>query len=613
MVKRTQMNRLTANDLEWEILAAIRGKAAVDPFIQAEAFYMVYQLSLRKEFDWYGEEALAEVIGLCRRKGFNELPDFISHESKIGNELLKLSKGVEPKVVKGLLLHFEDNLTIGGKAYGESGTSDSLSHLALSILKIGKRERVADFCSGIGGFLTMVYEQVPGAVLKGYDIMRSACQIFRIRADVLLDPPNMKELITAYKGQPDMLDQYLDKYHQKIAIENRDILQDMTPPGVENTAEHFDKIFCDHPLAMRFSARDSWIQSLPFAKKSKTLDWAFAAGVMQRLAKKGKAVVTLTNSCAWNFPEKAAREYFIRQGWVESVISLPVKMFSYTNISVLLLVLSHGNKEVHFVDASDIYEKGRRTNQFSKANIDTILKALAEDTDISKTVSNEEIEKKDFSVFPKTYLTPEDELESLSNYGTLIPLEDLTLRISRGAPIMASQLDAFSSEEDTGIDYLTLADMQDGLIQKDLKHMTEIPEGYGKYLIEDGSIILSKVGRPAKVGLASVPEGRQLMATGNMFVLELDKKKINPYYLLAFLDSPEGNVLMNLFYVGMTVPSIRIQSLKEIKIPVPPMERQQQVAEIYKKCQDDLYKAKDALRKMIQAKTKVFDDTMKEE
>lgn len=175
MVKRTQMNRLTANDLEWEILAAIRGKAAVDPLIQAEAFYMVYQLSLRKEFDWYGEEALAEVIGLCRRKGFNELPDFISHESKIGNELLKLSKGVEPKVVKGLLLHFEDNLTIGGKAYGESGTSDSLSHLALSILKIGKRERVADFCSGIGGFLTMVYEQVPGAVLKGYDIMRSAC------------------------------------------------------------------------------------------------------------------------------------------------------------------------------------------------------------------------------------------------------------------------------------------------------------------------------------------------------------------------------------------------------------------------------------------------------
>ena len=470
---------------------------------------------------------------------------------------------------------------------------------------------MADFCSGIGGLLTMVYEQVPGAVSKGYDKALAACQISRIRADVLLDPPNMKELIAAYKGQPDMLDQYLDKYHQKIAIENGNILQDITPPGVENAAEHFDKIFCDHPLAMRFSVHDSWIQSLPFAKKSKSLDWAFAAGVMQRLAKKGKAVVTLTSSCAWNFPEKAAREYFIRQGWIESVISLPVKMFSYTNISVLLMVLSHGNKEVHFVDASEIYEKGRRTNQFSKANIDTILKALAEDTDISKTVSKEEIEKKDFSVFPKTYLTPEDELESLSNYGTLIPLEDLTLRISRGAPIMASQLDAFSSEEDTGIDYLTLSDMQDGLIQKDLKHMTEIPEGYRKYLIEDGSIILSKVGRPAKVGLASVPEGRQLMATGNMFVLELDKKKINPYYLLAFLDSPEGNALMNLFYVGMTVPSIRIQSLKEIKIPVPPMERQQQVAEIYKKCQDDLYKAKDALRKMIQSKTKVFDDIMK--
>lgn len=32
------MNGLTGDDLEWGILAAIRGKAAVDPLIQAEAF-----------------------------------------------------------------------------------------------------------------------------------------------------------------------------------------------------------------------------------------------------------------------------------------------------------------------------------------------------------------------------------------------------------------------------------------------------------------------------------------------------------------------------------------------------------------------------------------------
>lgn len=80
------MNRLTGSDLEWGILTAISSKAAVNPLTQAEAFYMVYQRSLQNDFDWYGEEALDEVIELCRRKGINELPDFISADFKYWGE-----------------------------------------------------------------------------------------------------------------------------------------------------------------------------------------------------------------------------------------------------------------------------------------------------------------------------------------------------------------------------------------------------------------------------------------------------------------------------------------------------------------------------------------------
>ena len=82
--------------------------------------------------------------------------------------------------------------------------------------------------------------------------------------------------------------------------------------------------------------------------------------------------------------------------------------------------------------------------------------------------------------------------------------------------------------------------------------------------------------------------------------------------MLAFFDSPEGNRILNHYYDGMTIPSIRIQSLKKMEIPVPPMEKQKIVAEKYKQCQNDLVKAKEMVQKLIRARTNVFDSGMKE-
>ena len=223
-----------------------------------------------------------------------------------------------------------------------------------------------------------------------------------------------------------------------------------------------------------------------------------------------------------------------------------------------------------------------------------------------------EIVKKGFSIFPKDYVIPKEELGVLSEYGPLMPMEELTLSVSRGAPIMASSLDELSSEEDTGFDYITLSDIQDGIMGKTLRHLTNIPKGYDKYLVGDKSIILSKVGKPAKFAIVHVPEGRQIMATGNLFVLELNRDKIDPYYLLAFFDSPEGNRILNHHYDGLTIPSIRIQSLKKIKIPVPSMEKQKIVAQKYRQYQNNLVKAKELVQKLIQSRADVFDEGMKE-
>lgn len=617
-LKNTTSNfeRFTDKNLEWEILSVVKRKIETTPIVIAETFYIVYELSLRKDFSWYQEHALSDVMQLCYIHGFNTMSDYIVKDKNLAQSLLSLSQNVDSDIIRSLILNMGEIIS-GAIVRGNRRTKDmpdSIIDLTLALLAIKSEEEVADFCCGIGDFLVNAYMRNPESHLTGFEINSDFVEISKIRKLVVLEPENIKELIDIYSDNLQALVQHLEKQNNQIKIENKDILSDVVPLEDTNKAKKFDKVFCNPPMAIYSEPDTLKRNNLPFADRIRTMDWNFVAGVVQRLKDNGKGIILLPSGCAFSklHFHRNAREYFVDHGFIESVICLPKRMFHFTNISLLLIVLSHGNENIRFVDASEVYERGRRINRFSEKNLETILNALNQDTGISKLAGKNEIVKKDFSIFPKDYVIPKEELGVLSEYGPFMPMEELTLSVSRGAPIMASSLDELSSEEDTGFDYITLSDIQDGIMGKTLRHLTNIPKGYDKYLVGDKSIILSKVGKPAKFAIVHVPEGRQIMATGNLFVLELNRDKIDPYYLLAFFDSPEGNRILNHHYDGLTIPSIRIQSLKKIKIPVPSMEKQKVVAQKYRQYQNNLVKAKELVQKLIQSRADVFDEGMKE-
>ena len=66
-LKNTTLNfeRFTDKNLEWEILSVVKRKIETTPIVIAETFYIVYELSLRKDFNWYQEHALSDVMQLC--------------------------------------------------------------------------------------------------------------------------------------------------------------------------------------------------------------------------------------------------------------------------------------------------------------------------------------------------------------------------------------------------------------------------------------------------------------------------------------------------------------------------------------------------------------------
>lgn len=164
-----------------------------------------------------------------------------------------------------------------------------------------------------------------------------------------------------------------------------------------DASKKFDKIFCDYPWNVKMwnlgkEKMQEFEAIIPEIKKVAKADWLFILNVLQHLEDDGKAVVVTTNGTAWNGGiSKTIREKFVKQGWIEAVISLPANLYTSTAIPTLLLVLSKGNKTVRMVDASTMATVGRRQNVLSDDALTKIVDMLTNDTDNAKSVTIEDI------------------------------------------------------------------------------------------------------------------------------------------------------------------------------------------------------------------------------
>ena len=345
----------------------------------------------------------------------------------------------------------------------------------------------------------------------------------------------------------------------------------------------FDKIFCDYPWSMKF--QHSWIEKekmqeyeaiIPEVKKIANSDWLYILNTVLHLEEGGKAVIMTTNGTTWNGGlSKSIRERFIKMGWIEAVIALPANLYSSTSIPTSMLVLSKGNKTVRMIDASSMAEVGRRQNMLSDECITHIVSLLNEDSDNAKSVSIEEIQKQDYAINPSRFLEVEIEIEDG------VPFEDLIVKVTRGAQVKANELDEMVSDEPTDYQYLMLANIQDGIISDELPFLKSMDKKMEKYCIKNNSLVISKNGAPVKIAVASVREGRKILANGNLYVIELDETKVNPYFVKAYLESESGSIALSRVTVGAAMPNIPVDGLKKIMIPCPELEEQNKIAEKY--------------------------------
>ena len=85
-----------------------------------------------------------------------------------------------------------------------------------------------------------------------------------------------------------------------------------------------------------------------------------------------------------------------------------------------------------------------------------------------------------------------------------------------------------------------------------------------------------------KSAVVQVEESTEILATGNMFILEIDETKANPYYVQALFDSELGRALFKSIYVGSVIPTIPLEKLRKLEISLPSPEEQNIIGGKYK-------------------------------
>ena len=383
-----------------------------------------------------------------------------------------------------------------------------------------------------------------------------------------------------------------DRNLWKIACLRNSILENKTQtilgdPFMYSDEQKFDKVIVIPPITGNVSFNKNTLLmildkfGLDRDDIPKVLGyWIYALKILSCLEKDGKGVMILPTGELYNDNSKYMREHLVKKGYIESVILLAPKLYKNNNKSIAIIVLSYDNTKVKMIDASNICVWNRRRNIISDENREEII-------DLEKNSKHNVIEKNldelreyEYILDYSRYLKP-----IMINENIAVPLESVLMRLKRGAQVSAMELDELTCKYTTPFQYISIPAINDGYVDgAEIHYLKYIPEKYQRYCLKRTSIVLTKMGTPNfKSAVIECADDVQILVNSNIFILEIDEEKANPYYIQALFFSKYMDDMFNQIYAGTSSKTLSSEKLKKILIPLPDKGTQSAMAYKYKK------------------------------
>lgn len=458
------------------------------------------------------------------------------------------------------------------------GTPNSINELCYKILEHNNSGNdVLDICSFTGNFLTYYAKKQPSYYYSGIEISTRSNLVAQLRLNIL---------------------------NVKNELFNNNVFD-------YNTNKKYDKIFCNYPLGVKLDDHavnylNNINNRINYIYTNKTSSsWAFINIVINSLKETGKAIVVMNNAGLYSLKNSDVefRKLLVSGGYIESVISLPEKLFANTSIPVTLLVLSNNNDKIKFINAEKMIQNNKLINSAKLLNIEEILNEYANisDSSYTKIIDNKELVNESFNLHVQNYM-------GIENLEIKFPriLNELCFDIYRGYQISANDINLNSEPQEGLLEHkiVNIVNIIDGIIENNLTKIYLEDGKLNKYLLKNKDLLVTLKGAITRFSVVELKENERLIPSGNFTVLRLDTSIVNPYYLKMFFESSKGNAIINSIKSGGALPSINISQLKDIKVPVPPIEEQNKIVNRYLAKTDEI--------QMIKSKLKNLEDSLTE-
>ena len=199
----------------------------------------------------------------------------------------------------------------------------------------------------------------------------------------------------------------------------------------------FDAVVANPPFSLKWepddeTAKDPRFKNYGVAPKS-AADFAFLLHGFHYLSGNGTMAIILPHGVLFRGGSEAAiRQKLIDDDNIDCIIGLPANLFYSTGIPVCIIVLKKCRKsdDVFFINAAELYEKGKKQNTLLPEHIDKIVETYRyrkEEDRYSRRVSIREIVENDYNLNITRYVSLAQEeapIDLVKNQEELAAIEE---------------------------------------------------------------------------------------------------------------------------------------------------------------------------------------------
>lgn len=427
---------------------------------------------------------------------------------------------------------------------------ESIQRLAIKLLEVKNGESVLHFECGDGSAMRSMNEQLSDCVIEGAALNKDKLDCAQLKSY------NCEEKNVIHFREADI-------FSEEMSFEKK-----------------YDKILCTPKFGGKLRKLE---EKFPYLKSifsdykgGISAEWIYCKLLNDMIDGRGIAVALMPGGSMSTNLDKKIRENLIKNSRIKAVILLPNKMMIPAFAKPALVIFGNGEGTVKMVDASEIFTKERRVNVFSEENTEKIMGALNEDGEYSKSVSIDDIVRNDYNLSPDIYfnLAKSDE----KNWVRLCELVTLSSR----PPLSGREVDELTTMIKTGWYYLRSSEIQDGFIIEDLPRLKLTDREMTCLALRKNDVVIARTyNRSFKIALYRRDERDIVLPMGNVIVLRARDGGINPVFLKAYLESEEGEKNLKSTLTGNSLQVISLAALRDMRIPLPPKEIQEWIAEKY--------------------------------